>query len=212
MKLKLFIFNPKGHKPEDKTPAMVFFFGGGWQNGSPGQFQHHCRYLASRGMVAITADYRVGSRHKVKAVDCVRDAKSAVRYLRANAARLGIDPDRIAAGGGSAGAHIAACTGLIEGLDEPGEDAKISSRPNALVLVNPPAALAPFEGQPAADEPMLKQLEGRFGVEPKAISPAHHVQSAAPPTIQFFGTADRLLSGGEYLHKQMKAAVYRSEL
>lgn len=212
VKLKLFVFNPSGHKSEDKTPAIVFFFGGGWQNGSPAQFQHQCRYLASRGMVAIAADYRVGSRHKVKAVDCVRDAKSAVRYLRASAARLGIDPERIAAGGGSAGAHIAACTGLVEGLDEPGEEAKISSRPNALVLFNPPAALAPFEGLAAADESRLKQLEERLGVEPKAISPAHHVKSGSPPTIQFFGTADRLLSGGEYLHKQMKAAGNRSEL
>lgn len=210
--LKLFLFYPADHKPEDTRPAIVFFFGGGWQNGSPAQFQHHCRYLASRGMVAITADYRVGSRHQVKAVDCVRDAKSAVRYLRANASRLGIDDDRIAAGGGSSGAHIAACAGLIEGLDEPGEDAKVSSRPNALVLFNPPAALAPFEGLAAEDESRLKQLAGRLGVEPKQISPAHHVKSGAPPAIQFFGTADRLLSGGQYLHKQMKAAGNRSEL
>ncbi|HEX3869801.1 MAG TPA: hypothetical protein VHV77_05170, partial [Pirellulales bacterium] len=63
--LKAYIFNPSKLQPGDKRPAIVFFFGGGWNNGSPGQFQYQCRYLASRGMVAITADYRVKSRNNV---------------------------------------------------------------------------------------------------------------------------------------------------
>src|SRR6185503_1822467 len=120
------------HKPTDKSPAIVFFFGGGWTNGSPGQFEEHCKHLGSRGLVAITADYRVASRQQVKAVSCVADAKSAIRYVRKEAARLGIDPDRIVAGGGSAGGHIAACTGTIDGFDEAGEDKSISSVPNAM--------------------------------------------------------------------------------
>ena len=98
---------PDDHRPGDKRAAVVFFFGGGWRGGSPGQFQHHCEYLASRGMVAMTADYRVLSRHKTKADKCAADAKSAVRWIRANAERLGVDPNRIAAGGGSAGGHVA---------------------------------------------------------------------------------------------------------
>src|SRR6478672_10856667 len=102
-KLNLYVYYPSGHKPTDKRAAIVFFFGGGWQNGSPGQFEQHCKHLASRGMVAITADYRVASRPQVKAVECVKDAKSAIRYVRKEAARLGVDPNRIAAGGGSAG-------------------------------------------------------------------------------------------------------------
>jgi acetyl esterase len=118
VKLNIYIYNPEGHKPSDKRPAIVFFFGGGWSHGSPAQFQEQCKYLASRGMVAMTADYRVSSRHQVKAVSCVTDAKSAVRWARANADRLGIDPNRLAAGGGSAGGHIAACTGVVKGFDE----------------------------------------------------------------------------------------------
>src|SRR5581483_8649076 len=88
--LKLYVFNPPDHKASDHRPGIVFFFGGGWQNGSPIQFHHQCRYLASRGMVAITADYRVASRQQVKPVDCVRDAKSAIRWVRAHADELGI--------------------------------------------------------------------------------------------------------------------------
>ena len=138
VKLSLHIFSPKSHKPSDKTPAIVFFFGGGWNGGTTSQFATHCQYLASRGMVAAVADYRVKSRHKTSPFECVMDGKSAVRWLRANADKLGIDPNRIAAGGGSAGGHVAAATGTVPGLEqtyakgETGEDKTISCKPNAL--------------------------------------------------------------------------------
>jgi hypothetical protein len=105
--LKVWIFEPeqKGAKP---LPAIVFFFGGGWSSGSPAQFEPQSRHLAARGMIALVADYRVKTRRNAKPVDCVADAKACVRWVRANAARLGIDPDRIAVGGGSAGGHLAA--------------------------------------------------------------------------------------------------------
>src|SRR5439155_355871 len=70
-KLNLYVYYPPGHKASDKRAAIVFFFGGGWTGGSPGQFEQHCKHLASRGMVAMTADYRVASRNQVKAVSCV---------------------------------------------------------------------------------------------------------------------------------------------
>ena len=92
VKLNMNVYFPEGHRPGDRRAAVVFFFGGGWRGGSPAQFQQHCQYLASRGMVAMAADYRVLSRHKTKAVKCVADAKSAVRWIRANAERLGVDP------------------------------------------------------------------------------------------------------------------------
>jgi acetyl esterase/lipase len=144
--LNLWIFNPQDHKPSDHRAAILFFFGGGWNSGSPEQFQSQCRHLAERGMVAMAVDYRVNSRHGVKPVQCVADAKSAMRWVRANAVRLGIDPQRIAAGGGSAGGHLAACTALIKDCDEPGENTAVSAVPNALVLFNPALMLAPLEG------------------------------------------------------------------
>ena len=85
----------------------------------------------------MTADYRVSSRHGTQVVHCVADGKSAVRWIRANAKRLGVDAERIAAGGGSAGGHVAACTGVISGLDAPDEDTSLSSVPNAMALFNP---------------------------------------------------------------------------
>jgi acetyl esterase/lipase/lysophospholipase L1-like esterase len=189
VELKVWIFEPENHQATDQRPAVVFFFGGGWRGGSPEQFAQHCRYLAKQGMVAMTADYRVLSRHKTLALQCVEDAKSAVRWIRTNAARLGIDPDRIVAGGGSAGGHIAACTGVISGLGEDPEDSKISSRPNAMALFNPALILAPYK-QDEVDSEAMAAMKSRAGVEPELISPIHQVQSEAPPTIIFHGIAD----------------------
>jgi acetyl esterase len=146
--LKMFIFEPPDRQPKDRRAAVVFFFGGGWRSGTPAQFHEQCKYRASRGMVAITVDYRVLSRHKTKAVTCVEDAKSAIRWVRKNSERLGIDPQRIAAAGGSAGGHLAACTGVVPGFESPTEDAELSSVPNALVLFNPALVLSSVKGQP----------------------------------------------------------------
>ena len=131
--LNLHVFTPPGHQPSDNRPAIVFFFGGGWVDGSASHFHPQCEYLASRGMVAISAEYRVKNLHGTTPQECVKDGKSAIRYVREHAAALGIDPNRIAAGGGSAGGHVAAATGTLTAYEEPGENLAISSKPNALV-------------------------------------------------------------------------------
>jgi acetyl esterase/lipase len=188
--LNIYVFVPEGHKSGDRRPAIVFFFGGGWRSGSPSQFEQHCKYLASRGMVAMAADYRVSSRHDTKALQCVADGKSAVRWIRANAKRLGVDPDRVAAGGGSAGGHVAACTGTIAGLDEEGEDTSISSKPNCLTLFNPAVVLAPVGDQLPFPEDRMAGLMERMGIQPEKLSPYHNVSRGDPPTILFHGTGD----------------------
>jgi acetyl esterase/lipase len=189
--LKVWIFQPVETKsqPGAKYPAIVFFFGGGWTNGSPSQFERHCRYLASRGMVAMTADYRVASRQQVKAAACVADAKSCIRWVRENAARLGIDPDRVAAGGGSAGGHLAAATATLPGLDDPADNKGVSCVPNALVLFNPALVLAPYE---ALNNEKLTDaaFAERLGCKPEEISPIHHVHAGLPPTLIMHGRAD----------------------
>lgn len=191
IELSMYFCNPEGHSADDQRPAIVFFFGGGWRAGSPQQFLPHCRYLADRGMVAAVADYRVARRHGVTAHECVEDAKSAVRWLRANADRLGIDPNRIAAGGGSAGGHLAAATATLPGHD-PDPDG-VSPVPNALVLFNPATVLAPVDGDPMPTEEELERfaaLEERFGAPPESMSPFHHLRAGLPPTILFHGQAD----------------------
>ena len=176
--LVLNIFYPENRS--ESLPAVIFFFGGGWRNGSPVQFLHHCEYLASRGIIAISAEYRVKSRDNTTPFEAVADAKSAIRYLRNHAADLGIDPERIVAGGGSAGGHLAACTALIEGVNETGEDQNISSKPQLLILFNP-----------ALD--LLELAKDRLGEKVVEISPMQHIALSAPPTLIFHGTADSVV-------------------
>lgn len=143
-----------------------------------------CKYLAARGMLAMSAEYRIRGLHETKAISCVEDGRSAVAWIRQEAARLGVDPQRIAAGGGSAGAHVAACTGTIP---VPG------SVPNAMILFNPPMSLAPIEGIPVLDPEKLLTLPERTGVPPKDISPYHHIAAGQPPAIILHGKADAVI-------------------
>jgi acetyl esterase/lipase len=181
--LQLHVFTPDGHVESDNRPAIVFFFGGGWNDGSPSQFYPHCEYLASRGMVAISADYRVKSRNKTSPKECVKDGKSAIRWIRKHAGHLGIDPDKILAGGGSAGGHVAAATATTSGFEEGGEDLTVSSRPIALVLFNPV-----FDNGPDGyGHDRVKEYW-------QAFSPMHNIGETTPPTIVFLGTNDKLIS------------------
>ena len=181
VELQLHIFKPEGWSADDQRPAVVFFFGGGWVGGKPNQFYPHCRDLAGLGMVAISAEYRIKGKHGTSPLACVEDGKSAVRYLRANAKQLGLDPDRIVAGGGSAGGHVAACTGVIKGLDAEAEDKSVSSIPNLMILFNPVIDTSPKKGYGANKVP---------GGDPLIISPLHHAHKDQPPSIIFHGDAD----------------------
>jgi len=212
VKLRLFAFAPEGHKASDKKPAIVFFFGGGWTGGSPGQFAQQSRYLASRGMVAITAEYRVKSKHGAKVPQCVADAKSAIRWVRANSEKLGVDPTRIAAGGGSAGGHLGACVGVVPGLDEDSEDASVSSQPNAMVLFNPVMATAPVDELSSQYNQGMARRSEQFGGDPRVVSPYHHIREGQPPMIMFFGSADRLREGAVIFEKAYCAKGNRCEL
>ncbi len=203
--LYLYIFSPEGHDPEkEKRPAAVFFFGGGWNSGTPGQFEQHARYLAGRGMVGVVADYRVQSRQKTSPKECVADGKSAVRYLRKHAKRLGIDPEKIAAGGGSAGGHVAAATATLKKLDDPGDELSISCRPDALLLFNPVYDNGPDGGW------AHKRVEPYW----RDISPAHNIDAETPPAIVFLGESDSLIpvSTAERFQKKMQTAGVKSDL
>lgn len=180
VELKLHVFDPPTDLRADSCPAIVFFFGGGWSGGTPRQFYEQARFLANRGMVAFAADYRVKGKHGTSPLDAVTDGKSAIRWVRGHAAELGIDPDRIVASGGSAGGHVAACTELIEGLEQPGEDLGVSSAPNALILFNP-----------VLDTTSKGYGAGKFSVDRQtAVSPCHHVRGGLAPTLLLHGTAD----------------------
>lgn len=201
--LEMVVHYPPGWDAADRRPAIVFFFGGGWTNGNIRQFEDQADHLARRGMVAARADYRVKSRQGVTPDRCVEDAKSAVRWLRIHADELGIDPDRLVSSGGSAGGHLAACTALTPGLDAEGEDASISTVPQALVLFNP---VLQFAGAPE----LMERIDGDETLG-EQLSPTLHVNAETPPTLLFYGTDDRLIAQGRaYLDRAEEVGVSAS--
>lgn len=166
--LSLHIFNPASHLRTNRYPVILFFFGGGWRQGTPRQFYQQANEFSKHGMIAISAEYRVSNTHGTTPAECVKDAKSAIRWVRKHADELGIDPNKIVSAGGSAGGHIASCTGIIKGQEDENEDNDVSSQPNAMVLYNPVVAFRRMA----------------------AISPIKHVRRGLPPTLIFHGTAD----------------------
>lgn len=194
VQLNVWIFKPEKHQSTDSAPAIVFFFGGGWNSGSPSQFVKHCEYLASRGMVAMVADYRVKSRNKVSVKECVTDAKSVIRWVRENASQLGIDRNRIAAGGGSAGGHLAAACALLPKFDDEKENTSISSKPNALVLFNPVLVLTSRDEFSKEASEKAVGFDNRFGAKLEDLSPYDNIAGQMPPTIIFHGTDDKTVS------------------
>lgn len=181
--LKLWIVKPADSKAGDRRPAVVFFHGGGWVGGPVSQFNDQSQYLATRGMVCVQVDYRL---LKMKGTEpptiCCQDAKSAMRWVRSHAKELGIDPNRIASGGGSAGGHLAAFVGMVEGTDDPADDKTVSAKSNAMLLFN-----AVFDNGPGGWGAV------RVGDRYKEFSPLHNIRSDAPPAIVFLGKKDKLI-------------------
>jgi len=206
--LDLHLFQPVGHKPGDSRPAILFIHGGGWSNGQPSAMAMHCVHYANQGLVTATIRYRLlGNRTASSPADCLADAKSAMRYLRAHAADLGIDPQRIAAGGGSAGGHLAAALANLEGHDDPQDDLKISCKPGLLLLDYPVIDLVDAWKSGAA------QCR-KAGLDPASFSPALAPLAAMPPTLILAGADDPISSvaSNRRFVRRMAAAGHDAEL
>lgn len=181
--LSLYVTKPSDWQATDKRPAIVFFHGGGWVGGAPGQFTEHSVYLASRGMVAFQVEYRLlDKKANEPPITCVEDARSAMRWVRSRASAFGIDPKRIASAGGSAGGHLAAFVGMVDGGDAASDDTTVSAKSNAMVLFN-----AVFDNGPDG------WGHARVGNRFKEFSPYHNVSKDDPPAIAFLGSKDSLI-------------------
>lgn len=197
------VYFPKNMDSAVSYPAMVFFFGGGWISGDAKQFEPNAKYFSERGMICFLVDYRVRSRNQTTPFESLKDAKSAIRYIRKHAGELHVDTSKIVASGGSAGGQLAAATALIRKYNEISDDLSISCKPNALVLFNPVIDNGPggygYE---------------RIGNEYKDFSPLHNITSGAPPVIIFQGTNDKLipLETIQYFKKVLEKVNSRCDL
>lgn len=200
--LQLHIFEPEGLKSSDKRGCFVTFHGGGWSGGNPTRFYPFADYFAKSGMIGISVQYTLISKMTTP-FDSVKDGRSAVRYLRAHAGELGIDPEKIVVSGGSAGGHVAAGTALFSGIDSETDDVNVSSIPNAMVLYYPVIDTSP-EGY--GNE--------KCGEKWQEISPLHQVKPQTPPTLVFHGTADKTtpFNGAKLFQEAMEKSGNRCEL
>ena len=176
--LNLFVYKPVDFDKSQIYSCIVFFHGGGWNSGDYKQFERQSIYFASRGMVAISAEYRIRNKHGTTPIEAIEDAKSAIRFVRSKAKSFSINPNRIAAAGGSAGGHLAAVAGNIDLFESLNEDLSISSKPNLLILYNPVLHYG---------------KKWQWIKNPSDASPYDNLKEGAPPTIILTGTEDKIV-------------------
>lgn len=180
-------------------PAVVCLHGGGWVGGSRKQMAQTLEVLARRGYVACAPDYRLAPKHRWPA--CVEDCKAAVRWLRGNAGKYRIDPERIGAVGLSAGGHLACLLGVTEAsdaLEGTGGYPDRSSKVQAVVSFAAPTDLTAEALQ--TDEVRVRNLEPLFGGTPRMkpddyrkASPALYRPRTPPPFLLVHGADDAVV-------------------
>jgi acetyl esterase/lipase len=188
------IYLPPNHAPaKSKVPGLILFHGGGWSGGTLEQFRAACAYFAGRGLVCATAEYQMlgkGQQTKLSEGEskkrvCITDAKSAIRWFKQHAGELGIDPDRIITGGGSAGGHVSALATMNPGLNDPADPKDIDTRVVAYLWFNP--AFSPDDDKDSE------------------VDVLRHLQAELPPAIVFFGDRDQWKNGWDTAHAKWKS-------
>ncbi len=195
--LRAVVYRPEGWKPRELRPTIIIFNGLGWTQGQPEWSERYARHYASKGLVSICAQYRL-SKGAITPIHSVDDARDAVRWVRANHAALGIDPNRIAVHGLSTGGHLALGAAMFQG------NSSVSPLPNALILYSPAVDLA--------GNLTFQEL---IGDTPAAsVSPMANVAKGLPPTIVLQGDVDTVtpFAGAKLFCEKMTAAGNRCEL
>ena len=184
-KLELDLFLPKN--PMDKpVPCVVAIHGGGWRVNRRIWFEPFAKYLASKGMAAVTIDYRMLP--AVEIIDCVYDSKAAVRWVRANADKFGIDPNRIGAIGASAGAQLVALmasTADVPELEGNGGNPGVSSAIQATVGFATPSFKIDESDSGSRRRRWMDPEQMRL------ISPYENISADSAPLYLVHGTADQ---------------------
>ena len=199
-------FLPEDVKSSEPRPALVLIHGGGWTGGDPSVFFPAARYFASRGVPSFSIGYRLvrpGTNDPTVA-DCLADCRSAVRYLRTHAKEYGIDPNKIAVLGDSAGGHLAACMGTIP---DPQDASGVPSKANLMIPCNPIVDMGPGEGNTNSWFRLIQKgaaMDKKPSVEAitpnseqisvaKSLSPIAFVSSSSAPVLLMHGLDDTVV-------------------
>jgi acetyl esterase/lipase len=183
--LDIHIFLPDSIDKTKKSPVMVYFSGGSWTKGNPEWAFYGCNSYAKKGWIGVSVEYRLADRHETTPFEAVKDARSAIRWLRINADTYNIDTSRIVASGNSAGGHLVLTTALANEWNEESDNLKYSAAPN-LLLVNAGVYIMYNEGEMDWTN---RDLEDKS--LSKKISPIHLLRAGLPPMLIIHGTNDQ---------------------
>jgi acetyl esterase/lipase len=200
VELQAHVFGPPARDLKPR-PAVVFFHGGGWNAGSPEWAYRQARRYAARGLTAIAIQYRLSDFKTITPLDAMADTRDAIRWIRAHARELRVDPGKVAVYGWSAGGHLGVSAALFDAVGTDGS----SAAPNALVLMSPAVSVA-------SSGYLRSLLAGK--AETASISPIEHVRAGMPPMIVFSGERDVVTPNGAAVRfcDAVKAAGGRCEL
>ncbi|MCE7039613.1 alpha/beta hydrolase [Dyadobacter sp. CY312] len=208
-KLLLDIYRDKDNKT--KVPAILMIFGGGWRSGDRTHNATLGKQLAAKGFVTLTADYRLSTEALFPAA--VNDLKTAVRWIRANGSKHGIDTSRIAVLGFSAGGELAAFLGATNGnkkYDGSQENAGYSSDVHAVIDIDGTLSFVHPESGEGNDSKSISAGTYWFGYPKKErpdlweeASPLKHVSAKTPPYLFINSSVDRMHAGREDFIKKL---------
>lgn len=183
--LDIHLFLPDSVNKTKKSPVIVYFSGGSWTKGNPEWAFYSCASYAKRGWVGVSVEYRLADRHENTPFEAVKDARSAIRWLRMNAEDYNIDTNRIVASGNSAGGHLVLTTALAQEWNEETDNLNYGAAPN-LLLVNAGVYIMYTEGEMDWTN---RNLEDQ--TISKKISPIHLLRPELPPMLIIHGTNDQ---------------------
>jgi acetyl esterase len=195
------IFSPSSISASDSLPAFLLFHGGGWHSGNSLKMIQYCKFFAQCGWVAITFDYRLVNYSDSTPIECIMDAKSAVRWTRSHAEILHINPSKIVAAGTSAGGHLALSTGFLSQFSEESDDNRISCVPDFIICIS-----ACFN---TTEAPVFKDYLPD-NVTIADTSPFHNITSGLPPVLIFHGMKDTAVPCRQALDFYRKMKLYRN--
>ena len=204
-KEKLDVYIPRGEWKNNR-PAVLFIHGGGFKGGDKAEYRSAsvCADLARAGYVAVSCNYILSTKENPGAwPQNIADCREAVRWMRKNATDLGIDPQRIAVAGGSAGGYLALMVGLADEKPELGGDPKavISSKVSAVIDMYGVTGSGKY----------AKDMLVNFGADTdKVFSPLSYVTTRSIPVLILHGNADKTVDIKE--SKNLEEALIKNKV
>jgi len=181
--LDIHLFLPDSTAKAGRRPAMVFFHAGDWREGKPDWYFDDCKAWARKGWVACTVEYRTLSRAGTLPFEAVKDARSAIRWLRQHAAEYHIDTSRIVANGYDSGGQLALACAMADKYNEKSDDLHFSPAPNLVMVTS-----GLFDLTDVNNAWIMRYFKDKSAL--RDISPLYLVKKITPPVLVIHGRKD----------------------